>query len=181
MGVHSATGDDEIYKPTGVTLSGGYANINFDQNVTFDLYNTEKQFKSAMLQGWNKFCYTGGYLEARLRQPGTATQSGMWAAFWTLANLGRAGYLETTAGMWPFTYSTCDDAAYFGQADWENSDLPAQNFSACGDFSSTYGFTANVGRGVCEVSLLPAPRLLEHLPAQPHHHCTARRPCGKYF
>ena len=150
---YSATNDDEIYKPSGVTVSGGYASIKFEVNTTYDLGNTEKAFKSAMLQGWNKFCFTGGYLEARMNQPGKATTSGIWSAFWTLANLGRAGYLDSTDGMWPFTYDHCDAVASEGQAAWENTNQGPQNFSACKDFNAEYGFQSYVGRGVAEVDV----------------------------
>lgn len=27
-------------------------------------------------------------------------------AFWLMGNLGRAGYLKSTGGMWPYTYNT---------------------------------------------------------------------------
>ena len=150
---YSATGDHEVYKPDGVRVEGGRAVISFDRNTTYDLNNVEKRFKSAMLQSWNKFCFTGGYLEARLNQPGSADKSGLWSAFWLLGNIGRAGYLDTTAGTWPFTYSTCDDAAARGQAHWPNSALPRQNLSACDDFSRDYGFAPNVGRGAAEVDV----------------------------
>ena len=150
---YSATGDDEIYKPSGVTVSGGYASIKFETNTTYDLDNTEKEFKTAMLQGWNKFCFTGAYLEGSMNQPGKSTTSGVWSAFWTLANLGQAGYLDSTAGMWPFTYDHCDTVASEGQASWENTNLDAQNFSACGDFNAEYGFQSHVGRGVADVDV----------------------------
>ena len=108
---------------------------------------------SSLSQGWNKFCFTGGYLEARLKQPGTPRHSGLWSAFWVLGNLGRAGNRDTTAGMWPFSYSACDAAARDGQAHWPNSALPRQNYSACDDFSAEYGFAPHVGRGVPEIDV----------------------------
>jgi len=29
----------------------------------------------------------------------------MQPAFWTMGNLGRAGYMKSTSGMWPYRYA----------------------------------------------------------------------------
>ena len=43
-----------------------------------------KNYRSAMLQGWNKFCFTGGVMEASIRLPGDAHIGGLWPAFWLM-------------------------------------------------------------------------------------------------
>ena len=53
-----------------------------------------------MIQGWNKACFRGGLMEARIKLPGNSFHSGLWPAFWALGNLGRAGYTATTEGEW---------------------------------------------------------------------------------
>lgn len=101
-----------------------------------------------MLTSWNKFCFTGGYIEAKVQLPGTSRTSGFWPAIWTMGNLGRAGYGASTDGMWPYSYEKCDrgtlknqtlnnlpdveglqlgDSAY----DYSLSFLPGQRLSAC--------------------------------------------------
>lgn len=37
-----------------------------------------KRYKSGMINSWNKFCYTGGYVEAAVQLPGNAQTSGFW-------------------------------------------------------------------------------------------------------
>ncbi len=52
-----------------------------------------------MLTTWNKFCFTGGYVEANVSLPGVNNVVGLWPAVWTMGNLGRAGYGATLDGM----------------------------------------------------------------------------------
>jgi beta-glucanase (GH16 family) len=56
-------------------------------------------YYSGMMQSWNKFCFTGGLIEARVMMPGWPQYLGMWPALWTMGNLGRAGYGATTDGL----------------------------------------------------------------------------------
>lgn len=49
--------------------------------------------------GRNKFCFTGGYIEAAVQLPGTNNIIGMWPAIWTMGNLGRAGYGASLEGL----------------------------------------------------------------------------------
>ena len=46
--------------------------------------NIHMPFSSAMLQSWNKFCFTGGIVEFRARQP---RGGGYWPALWLFGNL----------------------------------------------------------------------------------------------
>lgn len=61
-----------------------------------------------VLNTWNKFCFTGGYIEAAVSLPGKSNVQGLWPAVWSMGNLGRAGYGGTTDGMWPYSYDSCD-------------------------------------------------------------------------
>lgn len=53
-----------------------------------------------MLQSWNKFCFTTGYIEISVSIAGDGKTPGLWPAAWTMANLGRAGYGATTEGTY---------------------------------------------------------------------------------
>ena len=81
----------QCFKPESVSLEDGKVLLQYDRNVTYDLTNKELNYRAARLQTWNKLCYTGGYLEVRLKQPGTASESGVRSAVRTMGNLGRAG------------------------------------------------------------------------------------------
>jgi hypothetical protein len=52
-----------------------------------------------MIQSWNKFCFTGGYIEVSVSLPGVTDIVGLWPAVWTMGNLGRAGYGASLEGM----------------------------------------------------------------------------------
>ena len=61
--MHYSGNTTSCFRPDGVYVSEGRAVLRYEQNATQDLRNAEYAFRSGMLQGWNKFCYTGGYLE----------------------------------------------------------------------------------------------------------------------
>lgn len=69
---------------------------------------TKKQFKTGMLQSWNKFCFTGGIIEVDVILPGEPDIGGLWPAVWMLGNLGRATYEASTNNIWPWSYDKCD-------------------------------------------------------------------------
>lgn len=108
------TGDYEWYDPAAVTTKDGALIITAIQDETHNL-----NFRSGQLTSWNKFCYTGGYLEASVVLPGSPTVSGWWPAIWTMGNLGRANYGATTEGTWPYSYNTCDRGTLINQTDWD--------------------------------------------------------------
>ena len=56
-------------------------------------------YQGGLVSSWNKFCFTGGYIEASVQLPGTNNVMGFWPAVWTMGNLGRAGYGATLEGM----------------------------------------------------------------------------------
>merc|ERR1719502_1842302 len=103
-------------------------------------------YKSAMLQSWNKFCFTGGVVEFRARQP---QGGGYWPALWIFGNLGRAVYQNSNTGLWPWSYDECDDDLKLPPFD------PPQRISACddNDFEAT-GLHGFQGRGATELDVL---------------------------
>lgn len=79
--------------------------------IRFDAYqNHFLNYRSGMVQSWNKLCFTGGRLEASISLPGRGDVTGLWRGFWSMGNLGRPGYAATTDGMWPYSYSDICDA-----------------------------------------------------------------------
>jgi beta-glucan synthesis-associated protein KRE6 len=98
-----ATNDLEWYDPASVTTQGGTLVITLMEKQTHDL-----NYQGGMLSTWNKFCFTGGYVEARVQLPGASNIAGLWPAVWMMGNLGRAGYGASLDGTWPYTYDSCD-------------------------------------------------------------------------
>lgn len=102
-------------------------------------------FRSAMLQSWNKFCFTGGILEFRARQP---LGGGYWPALWIFGNLGRAVYQASNTGLWPWSYDECDADLELPPTD------PPQRISACMDQPEGSGLHPFQGRGATELDVL---------------------------
>ncbi|TFK18205.1 beta-glucan synthesis-associated protein SKN1 [Coprinopsis marcescibilis] len=144
------TNDLEWYDPHQATTRDGALQIRLDEVPRAErASNHDMQFKSAMVQSWNKFCFTGGILEASVRLPGSSEISGLWPAVWSMGNLGRAGFGATNDGLWPFSYDSCDvgtlpnqtypgtqtPAAALVNGDPANGNvlsyLPGQRLSAC--------------------------------------------------
>ena len=141
----------ESYTPAAVTTRNGRAVLRISRNTTYSLANQAYAYRSALLQTWNKFCFTGGYVEANVRLPGSPYLPGVWSAFWLMGNLGRAGAASTTGpGVWPWAYDTCDDVARSSQA---GHSAGAQAYSACDDWSAAYDWPSFRGRGVPEVDV----------------------------
>ena len=141
----AATGDLEWYDPDAITTKDGYLEIEFAAFRNHDL-----DFRSGMLQSWNKMCFKGGIIEgilsdfpcaefvlmwstASLSLPGRGDISGFWPGFWTMGNLGRPGYLATTEGMWPYSYhDECDAGITANQSSPDGiSFLPGMKLPAC--------------------------------------------------
>jgi hypothetical protein len=59
------TGDAEWYDPRQVYTAGGSLHVRIE-NVP----SNGMPFRSGMLQSWNKFCFTSGYIEVALTLPG---------------------------------------------------------------------------------------------------------------
>ncbi|TFK62962.1 glucosidase [Pluteus cervinus] len=142
-----ATNDLEWYDPAAVTTQGGALRITLSKEEPINNHNLS--YRSAMIQSWNKFCFTGGLLEASVTLPGSNDVVGLWPAVWAMGNLGRAGYGASLEGLWPYTYDSCDvgtlpNQTYPGtslpalatsEGDPYNNDmlsfLPGQRLSAC--------------------------------------------------
>ncbi|KIM32094.1 glycoside hydrolase family 16 protein [Serendipita vermifera MAFF 305830] len=137
------TGDLEWYDPQQIQTKDGKLVIEFREQE-----NHELRYMGGMMTTWNKFCFTGGYIEAKVQLPGESTTSGFWPAIWTMGNLGRAGYGATTDGLWPYSYEACDQGtlknqSYLGEPDaqalrlgdsaygYSLSYLPGQRLSSC--------------------------------------------------
>ncbi|KAJ1944726.1 hypothetical protein EC988_005915, partial [Linderina pennispora] len=133
------TRDLEWYDPYHAKTEKGKLVITLEKNMTHE----GLPYTSSMLQSWNKRCFQGGYLEAKVSMPADGTKSGYWPAIWTLGNLGRAGYGATTDGMWPYTYDTCDEGVMLNQTNSALSMLPGQRLNAC----VCSGDHPNPGRG----------------------------------
>ncbi|KAH8104849.1 glycoside hydrolase family 16 protein [Cristinia sonorae] len=159
------TGDVEWYDPVALKTENGKLVITMEEIRNHDL-----NFRSGMLQSWNKFCFTTGYIEVSISMPGTPKAPGLWPGAWTMGNLGRAGYGATTEGMWPYSYDTCDLGTYPHQQGKDGipaeadtggpnggplSFLPGQRLSACTCPGSDHpGPSVKNGRGVPEIDII---------------------------
>ncbi|KAI0268107.1 beta-glucan synthesis-associated [Gloeopeniophorella convolvens] len=97
------TKDLEWYDPAAIITKDGALVITMSQKETHNL-----NYQSGMIMSWNKFCFTGGYIETSVVLPGLNNVAGLWPSIWTMGNLGRAGYGASLEGMWPYTYDACD-------------------------------------------------------------------------
>ncbi|KAG7348887.1 beta-glucan synthesis-associated protein (SKN1)-domain containing protein [Nitzschia inconspicua] len=102
-------------------------------------FNITKEFRSGMVQSWNKFCFIGGIIEISAKMPGDPRTGGLWPAMWMMGNLARATYLDTTDHMWPFSTNVCNEQTRY-----------SQEINACND-NPGYGLQPNRGRGAPEV------------------------------
>jgi hypothetical protein len=100
-----------------------------------------KHFRSAMLQSWNKFCFTGGIIEAEVELPGKSEVGGLWPAFWLLGNLARHTYVGSSEHIWPWSSKVCTERSF-----------DSQHITAC-DQVAHYGLHAGVGRGSPEIDI----------------------------
>lgn len=100
-----------------------------------------KHFRSAMLQGWNKFCFTGGIVEAEVILPGRHNVGGLWPAFWLLGNLARHTYVGSSEHIWPWSEVNCTKKS-----------SASQRISGCHN-AAHYGMKVGVGRGAPEIDI----------------------------
>lgn len=77
------------YKSENAITTNGVLNIttNLKDNEykafnekTKKYYADTKHVQSAMIQGWNKFCMTGGIIEYSAKLPGKGSIGGLWPA-----------------------------------------------------------------------------------------------------
>ncbi|ORY27881.1 beta-glucan synthesis-associated protein-domain-containing protein [Naematelia encephala] len=163
------TGDFEWYDPSAITTKDGSLVLTMTQQPIHDL-----NFKSGMLQGWNKMCFQySAYVEVSVSLPGTYEVSGFWPGVWMMGNLGRPGYGASTEGTWPYTYDSCDigtlanqtyvngtgpDATLTtGSDDGPLSYLPGQRLSACTCKGEDHpGPDVSKGRAAPELDIIEA-------------------------
>ena len=88
--------------------------VGFDDVKRQDTRVT-KHFSSAMLQSWNKFCFTGGIIEAQVQLPGNSQVGGLWPAFWLLGNLARHTYVGSSEHVWPWSSTVCTEKSGYAQ------------------------------------------------------------------
>jgi len=96
---YEATHDLAWYDPDAVTTKNGTLQIRLDPFKNHNL-----NYRSGMVQSWNKLCFKGGVLEVSASLPGPPGVPGVW----TLGNIARPRYKATTEGVWPYSYNTCD-------------------------------------------------------------------------
>lgn len=125
---YGATMDLEWYDPDQAFTQDGYLALKFTKEPSHGL-----DYRSGMIQSWNKLCYKGGHLEASISLPGRGNVSGFWPGFWTMGNLARPGYLASTEGLWPYSYhDECDVGITPNQSSYDGlSYLPGMKLPAC--------------------------------------------------
>ncbi|WVR04544.1 hypothetical protein IAU60_001551 [Kwoniella sp. DSM 27419] len=167
------TGDFEWLDPSAVTTKDGHLVITMTQEPIHDL-----NFKSGMLQSWNKLCFNkNAYWEVSMSMPGDTIYGGFWPGIWAMGNLGRAGYGASTEGMWPYTYDSCDIGTLENQTTLDGlgpeltlttgdkgtpiSKLPGQRCSACTCAGEDHpGPNNGVGRAAPEIDMVEAQIIL---------------------
>lgn len=146
---YAATTDLEWYDPDAVHTENGTLVLTLDAFKNHNLF-----YRSGMVQSWNKFCFTQGYIEVAAQLPGNGSILGLWPGIWTLGNLGRPGYLGTTEGVWPYGYSECDAGITPNQSSTDGiSYLKGQKLNACTCPGADHP-NPGVGRGAPEIDVL---------------------------
>jgi beta-glucan synthesis-associated protein KRE6 len=78
-----ATKDQEWYDPSQITTKGGALQITLEQSLD----HPGLLYKSGMLQSWNKFCFSSGYIEVSVTFPGpNSNTQGYVSALVSLSN-----------------------------------------------------------------------------------------------
>ncbi|KAE8230113.1 hypothetical protein CF326_g4896 [Tilletia indica] len=149
---YGATQDYEWYSPEAINTTGGNLVIMMEETPINNL-----NFRSGMLQSWNKFCFQGGYIEFNALQPGRPDTMGYWPGLWTMGNLGRPGYLGSTEGLWPYSYADQCDAGILPNQLWKNRTGPDATVEGIGTYSAADPTEMN-GKGPKRLSSLPGMR-----------------------
>lgn len=159
---YGVTQDLEWYDPDAVTTGGGTLNIKFDA-----FQNHNLNYRSGMLQSWNKLCFKGGMVETSLSLPGAGDTSGFWPGVWAMGNLGRPGYPATTDGMWPYSYDDiCDAGITPNQSDTTGVNLlPGMKLPACSCTEEDHP-TPGISRSAPEIDVIEASQMYLKSPNQ---------------
>ncbi|CAB16237.1 Glucosidase [Schizosaccharomyces pombe] len=146
---YAATNDLDWYDPDAITTVNGTLAIQLDA-----FWNRDLNFRSGMLQSWNKLCLKGGIIEVSASLAGSGEHAGLWPGIWTLGNLARPGYMATTDGVWPYAYSQCDVGITPNQSSYDGiSYLPGQKLPNCVCLNEDHP-SPGVGRGAPEIDIL---------------------------
>lgn len=146
---YQATQDLEWYDPDAATTSNGTLHITLDAYKNHNLF-----YRSAMLQSWNKLCFTQGLIVTSVNLPNYGHKMGLWPGLWTLGNLARPGYLASTEGLWPYTYDSCDAGITPNQSSPDGiSYLPGQRLNVCTCSGEDHP-NPGVGRGAPEIDII---------------------------
>ncbi|SCV04553.1 LAME_0H19350g1_1 [Lachancea meyersii CBS 8951] len=148
---YDATHDLEWYSPDAVQTANGTLQLTLDAYKNHGLY-----YRSGMVQSWNKMCFTQGYIEASANLPNYGRVMGLWPGMWTMGNLARPGYLASTEGLWPYSYSSCDAGITPNQSSPDGiSMLPGQRLSVCTCDKEDHP-NQGTGRGAPEIDIIEA-------------------------
>ncbi|KAK9451029.1 Skn1 protein [Limtongia smithiae] len=146
---YAATTDLEWYDPDAITTKNGTLIITLDA-----FHNHNLDYRSGMLQSWNKLCFKGGRVSVSVSLPGMGSVNGLWPGLWTMGNLGRPGYRATTDGLWPYTYQSCDVGITPNQSSADGMNwLPGQRLNSC----TCKGYehpNQGVGRSAPEIDII---------------------------
>ncbi|KAF9311299.1 hypothetical protein BG003_007563 [Podila horticola] len=153
----SATKSLEEYRQDAVRTKGGRLVITLNRTPV-PAGNRKRQnqqssswlFTSGMLQSWNKMCIQGGLVEVAVSLPGNPALPGLKPRVFLLGNLARYGYRATMDGVYPYSYSKCDDASVNGTTSSGGPGVNKQRLNACSNIQEGVG----VGRGAPEINLL---------------------------
>jgi hypothetical protein len=141
----------QYYNSKLVHTSHGKLNITtIIDDVSFIINSNEKKgikevtknYQSGMVQGWNKFCFTGGIVEVSVKLPGKSDIGGLWPAIWLMGNLARATYVGSSNNIWPWSYDECNRELQHQQA-----------ISKCNKVNH-FDLYSNQGRGAPEIDIL---------------------------
>lgn len=161
-----------FYSHDNVKTTNGVMNITVERKTNlykaFDedkkkFYLDKKLVQSGMVQGWNKFCVTGGIVEFSAKLPGNPSTGGLWPALWMMGNLARATYVGSSDYVWPYSYSQCNPS---------NNGRHSQEINGCAKVTH-YGLEPGRGRGAPEIDILETMQG-DHTEKLPHTH--VRRP-----
>ncbi|SCU95312.1 LADA_0G14884g1_1 [Lachancea dasiensis] len=148
---YDATKDLEWYSPDAAITANGTLQLTLDAYKNHGLY-----YRSGMMQSWNKMCFTQGYVEASANLPNYGRVMGLWPGMWTMGNLARPGYLASTEGLWPYSYSACDAGITPNQSSPDGiSMLPGQRLSVCTCDDEDHP-NQGTGRGAPEIDIIEA-------------------------
>lgn len=152
----------QYYESSMVTTRNGFLNITtVNEDVTWAGWNDNRNqeeiytrhYKSGMIQGWNKFCFTGGIIEISVQLPGPGNYPGLWPAAWLMGNLGRATWRQSTEGLWPYSFDHCTpEGERAGVTSWYGS---GQRLSKCNP-EPGHGLNPHQGRGATELDIFEA-------------------------